>query len=305
MTTAPAFTIDLRLQGSWQALSAHAIPTPDGLILVDCGPESTLPHLKLGLEELGYGLGDVRHVLLTHIHLDHAGAAGRLAREYGARVCVHERGARHLLDPSRLLESAKRIYGARMGSLWGNLEPVAEGNLEVLAGGESLTLAGERFGVLYTPGHAVHHVAYLWHTARGLEVFAGDVAGVRLPGSGIPVPPTPPPDVNLEHWSESVDALIALDARRLYLMHFGPVDDVADHLRRLRRNLVTVGSVSLNGVQTGQTHRWISLHLRAALGLPPAVGSGYRPASLSETDAAGLERYWRSQHPELFPGSAW
>ena len=305
MPDSTAFTLDLRLQGSWQALAAHLIPGADGHVLVDCGPESTLPRLKTAIQELGLEPGDVRHILLTHIHLDHAGAVGRLAREWGARVYVHARGAKHLLDPSRLLESATRIYGSRMQSLWGNIEPVPEVQLTVLEGGETIEVSGQRFQVLYTPGHAVHHVAFGWQRLVGIEVFAGDVAGVRLPGSTIPVPPTPPPDVNLETWSESVDALIRLAPRRLYLAHFGMVDDALEHLTKLRRNLVTVGSVSLNGVQTGQSHRWISLHLRAALGLPPVTGAGYRPASLSETDAAGLERYWRTQHPELFPGATW
>ena len=132
-----------------------------------------------------------------------------------------------------------------------------------------------------------------------LAVFAGDVAGVRLPGSNIPVPPTPPPDVDLWAWSESLELLTALAPTRLYLAHFGAIDDVAHHLQLLKTNLVKMGELSLEAVQSGQSNRWLSVKLRVALGIPPAPQDGYRPASLGETDAQGLERYWLKHHPEL------
>lgn len=320
----PVYTIDLHLQGTAQAVAAHLIAGFDGHILIDCGPESTIPALLDGVRATGLEPEEIRHIVLTHIHLDHAGAAGKLARMFGAQVYVHARGAPHLLDPGKLLASASKIFGPRMRSLWGGIEPVSAQQLTVLEGArvpwssaspllelESdhltlddenlLELSGHHLRAYHTPGHASHHLVYAWENPEGLAVFAGDVAGVRLPGSNIPVPPTPPPDVDLWAWSESLELLTALAPTRLYLAHFGPIDDVAHHLRMLKTNLVIMGALSLEAVQSGQSNRWLSVKLRVALGIPPAAQDGYRPASLSEADAQGLERYWLKHHPELIP----
>ncbi len=233
-------------------------------------------------------------MLLTHIHLDHAGAAGRLAREFGVTVFVHARGAKHLQDPTRLLASAKQIFGDRMTEIWGNIEPVS--NLEILNGGEQLGLCNLEFEALYTPGHAVHHLAFQLEDV----IFAGDVAGVRI-GNQAPVPPTPPPDINLEHWRTSIRLLKSRAAKTLYLAHFGRFDDVATHLEMLSENLERFAKISLSGLQAGETRNEIAAKLRAAIG---RIGSdefagGYVPASISASDVAGLERYWRKVHPDL------
>jgi glyoxylase-like metal-dependent hydrolase (beta-lactamase superfamily II) len=314
-------TIDLCLQGTRQAVAAHVIAGSDGHILIDCGPESTISALFEGIRAVGLEPEAIRHILLTHIHLDHAGAAGKLARMFGAQVYVHARGAVHLLDPSKLLASASKIFGTRMRSLWGGIESVPKDQLTVLEGArvprsvtavleedsdrrldvDLLEFSGHCLRAYHTPGHASHHLAYAWQTPDGLAVFAGDVAGVRLPGSSIPVPPTPPPDVDLRAWIESLELLTALAPTRLYLAHYGAVDDVGNHLIKLKTNLVKMGSLSLEAVQSGQSNRWLSLKMRAALGIAPPRHDGYRPASLSEADAQGLERYWFKHHPELIP----
>jgi glyoxylase-like metal-dependent hydrolase (beta-lactamase superfamily II) len=285
-------TLDLKLRGSSNALAAHVIKTDQGSILVDCGPESTLQNLYSELERVG--VHDLKYLLLTHIHLDHAGAAGRLARELGLTVFVHARGAKHLIDPTRLLASAQQIFGSRMTEIWGHIEAVK--NLEVLNGTELLELCGLELQALYTPGHAVHHIAFQLEDS----IFAGDVAGVRI-GNQMPVPPTPPPDINLEQWRTSIELLQSRAAKTLYLAHFGRFDDVDIHLEMLLENLELFAQISLLGLQAGENLEGIATKLRKAIGRLESdeFAGGYVPASLSASDVAGLERYWRTVHPEL------
>jgi len=195
-------------------------------VLIDPGPTSSLPTLIDRLE------GEPRALLLTHIHLDHAGAAGTMVRRWPElEVYVHERGAPHLADPSRLLASAGRLYGDEMERLWGEVAAVPEANLRALAGGEEVL----GFEVAYTPGHASHHVSYL-HRESG-RAFVGDTAAIRIPPSGYVLPPTPPPDVDLEAWLRSLDAIAAWGPRSLALTHFAAVDDPARHIEVVRRRL--------------------------------------------------------------------
>jgi glyoxylase-like metal-dependent hydrolase (beta-lactamase superfamily II) len=197
-----------------------------GEILVDPGPASCLDTLLAALGGI-----TPRAIALTHIHLDHAGAAGSLARRYpDAEVWVHERGAPHLADPTRLLASARRLYGEEMQALWGEVLPVPEARIRRLRGGEAL----DGFRVAYTPGHAVHHVAYL-HEASG-HAFTGDVAGVRI-AEGPVLPPTPPPDIDLAAWARSIEQLESWAPQRLALTHFGGYADGAGHLGELRERL--------------------------------------------------------------------
>jgi glyoxylase-like metal-dependent hydrolase (beta-lactamase superfamily II) len=198
-----------------------------GEALVDPGPESSLPTL---LEALG---GErPRALLLTHIHLDHAAATGALVRRWpDLEVYVHERGAPHLVDPSKLLASAERLYGDAMERLWGEIVPVPEANVTALAGGE--TVLGMR--VAHTPGHASHHVCYL-HEESG-TAFVGDVAGVRIPGVDLVVPPTPPPDIDVESWEASIATVEGWQPERLALTHFGRIDDPLPHLQQVRERL--------------------------------------------------------------------
>jgi glyoxylase-like metal-dependent hydrolase (beta-lactamase superfamily II) len=198
-----------------------------GEALVDPGPESSLETL---LEALGEERP--RALLLTHIHLDHAAATGALVRRWpDLEVYVHERGAPHLVDPSRLLASAERLYGEQMERLWGEIVPVPEANVAALAGGEAVL--GMR--VAYTPGHASHHVCYL-HEESG-TAFVGDVAAVSIPGVDLIVPPTPPPDIDIEAWQDSTRTVEAWRPERLALTHFGAIDDPPPHLARVRERL--------------------------------------------------------------------
>ncbi|MDX6626551.1 MAG: hypothetical protein QOE56_1540 [Solirubrobacterales bacterium] len=196
-------------------------------VLVDPGPESSLATV---IEALG---GErPRAVLLTHIHLDHAAATGAMVRRWpDLEVYVHERGAPHLVDPSKLLASAERLYGDKLEYLWGEIMPVPEANVTVLSGGE--TVFGMR--VAYTPGHASHHVCYL-HEATG-TAFVGDVAACRIPPSKLVMPPTPPPDIDIELWEESLGTVEGWNPARLALTHFGPIDEPAEHLAIVRERL--------------------------------------------------------------------
>jgi glyoxylase-like metal-dependent hydrolase (beta-lactamase superfamily II) len=219
-----ARAIDVMHLGNDRVICAYEI---DGLI-VDPGPTSCI-------DTLFEGLGDVepRGLLLTHIHLDHAGASGTLARRFpDLKVYVHEVGAPHLADPEKLLKSATRLYGDDMDRLWGAFEAVPEDRIEVLSGGETV----EGFKVAYTPGHASHHVSYL-HEDSG-DAFVGDVAGVRIPPAEHTVAPTPPPDIDVEAWLDSLHELTTWKPGALCLTHFGRVTDVEDQLDRVRANLL-------------------------------------------------------------------
>jgi glyoxylase-like metal-dependent hydrolase (beta-lactamase superfamily II) len=196
-------------------------------VLVDPGPESSLPTLLAALGE-----ERPRALLLTHIHLDHAAATGALVRRWpDLEVYVHERGAPHLIDPSKLLASAGRLYGDRMDRLWGEIVPVPEANVKPLAGGEQV----QGMRVAYTPGHASHHVCYL-HEESG-TAFVGDVAAVKIPGVDLIVPPTPPPDIQIESWEDSIGIVESWQPERLALTHFGAVDDPLPHLAKVRERL--------------------------------------------------------------------
>ncbi len=214
--------IDLMHLGQPQVICAWRV----GNVIVDPGPASCLPAL---LEALGDA--SPRALALTHIHLDHAGAAGSLVRRFpDLEVWVHERGAPHLIDPTKLLASAARLYGARMGHLWGEFLPVPAENLRVLTGGERR----EQFRVAYTPGHASHHVSYLDESSG--HAFTGDITGVRIDGGPV-LAPTPPPDVDLDAWRASLRTIEAWDPARLCLAHFGAFTDVEAHLARVRAAL--------------------------------------------------------------------
>jgi len=220
--------IDLRFGGAPHAIGVYLVDTDDGLALFDCGPASTQPALDDGLAGCGLALTDVRHLLLSHIHLDHAGAAGSLVRRHpGLTVWVSEIGHPHLVDPSRLERSARRLYGDMFDPLWGELLPVPEGNTRIASGD---VLGWE---ALPTQGHASHHVSYF----RDGTILAGDAAGVRLPGASYVLPVSPPPDVDVDAWHATVTAIRAREPDRLALIHFGIHEDVEAHLDRLETEL--------------------------------------------------------------------
>jgi glyoxylase-like metal-dependent hydrolase (beta-lactamase superfamily II) len=230
------FLLDLDFQGFSGAVAAYLLVDGDDLTLVETGPGSTLGALRAGLARLGYATEQLTRILVTHIHLDHAGAAGTLMREAPrARFLVHPLGAAHMVDPSKLISSATRIYGAEMDRLWGAFEPVPRERLDVLEDGERIRCGGRTLVALHTPGHAVHHLAF--HEPESGVLLTGDVAGVRLGHVPYVRPPTPPPDVDLDAWRVSVARMRAADPRRLLLTHFGAFDDAAWHLDELLARL--------------------------------------------------------------------
>ena len=275
-----------------------------GLAVVDGGPESDFDHLVTGLHALGRRPEEVKHLLLTHIHLDHAGGAWRWAREYGTTVYVHPRGAAHLLDPAKLVASATRIYGDRMARLWGRIEPVPADRLNVVEDDEVLDLGGgTRITAMATPGHAPHHLA--WWLADAGAVFAGDVAGVLI-GQGPVVPPCPPPDIDVELWRTSLERLRGLGARDVYVTHFGRLDDPARRFAELEERLVSWAGWMLEHLREGRVEAdlvrdfeaFVADELRAK-GLGKEEIEDYEQADPAFMSVTGLGRYWRKHHPEL------
>lgn len=253
-----------------------------GEVLIDPGPSSCLGTL---LE----ALGDERPsaLLLTHIHLDHAGASGTLAARWpDLQVYVHERGAPHMASPERLLNSAKRLYGDDMDRLWGDFEAVPEARLHVLRGGERLRVAGDEFEVAYTPGHASHHVSYLHGSGTA---FVGDTAGVRITPDGPVIPPTPPPDIDLEAWHESLARIAAWQPSRLAYTHFGASDDPAGQLAELGERIERWAEMARERDVTGW-EQGVGDDLASVSS--DAVLAAYRQAVPFDQSYAGLRRYW-------------
>jgi glyoxylase-like metal-dependent hydrolase (beta-lactamase superfamily II) len=229
-------TVDLNFMGTEHVIASFVLLGDDSAALVETGPTTGLQHLIAGLEKNNVSPEDVRQVFLTHIHLDHAGASGHLAELLpNATFYVHEVGYPHMVDPSKLLKSATRIYGERMEELWGEARPVPEDRLEILKGGEEIEAADGVLAAHYTPGHAYHHLAYLEPDSGSL--FAGDVAGIRLPGQSYIRPPTPPPEIDLESWVQSIEFIRQLSPVSLWPTHFGRFDDVERHLGELEQRL--------------------------------------------------------------------
>lgn len=242
--------IDLNFRGSERVIATAVLLGPDGVTLVDPGPTSCLPALENGLLQRGLTLRDVRTLLITHIHLDHAGAVGTMVeRVPSIRVHVHERGAPHMVDPAKLLASATRLYGDQMDTLWGAFLPVPTANVNVLKGGERIAAAATNLRVAYTPGHAKHHVSYLDETTG--VAYVGDTGGIRVSGDYL-IAPTPPPDIDLAAWRDSLAAIESWQPVSLFLTHFGVVTGAKAHLTRFRdtltaqaeavRQLLTVGA---------------------------------------------------------------
>jgi glyoxylase-like metal-dependent hydrolase (beta-lactamase superfamily II) len=266
--------IDVLHLGRERVICAFEI---DGLI-VDPGPSSAVENLLRDLSE------PPRALLLTHIHLDHAGATGTLVRKWPSlQVYVHERGARHLVDPSKLLRSAGQLYGDDMDRLWGEVLPVPEENLHVLSGGETV----EGFRVAYTPGHASHHVCYF--SEESGDAFVGDVAGVRIPPSDFTLAPTPPPDIDVELWLASLDTIAGFSPNRLCLTHFGSVDDVAAQLETMRDTLRRWAQLAADSDQ----ERFVAaieeeVHAHA----DPDTAAAFIQAAPPDQLFQGLTRYW-------------
>lgn len=255
--------------------------------------------LERELVRQGIRTADVTHILLTHIHLDHAGATGTLLERHPQiRVVVHERGAPHLVDPSRLLDSATRLYGAEMDRLWGEVRPVPATAVTTVAGGESVAAGGRDFTVAYTPGHASHHVSYF--DASSGVALVGDTAGVTVDG-GYVLPPTPPPDIDLPLWRESIRAIERWAPSTLFLTHFGPVTSVGPHLAALGENLTTVAelvraSLAEDGTDDERRARFVDrLRLELRRQMPESQSLSYEAATPLDLMWLGLARYWRKK----------
>ena len=270
--------IDVMHLGRDRVIGAYEV---DGAV-IDPGPASCVETLLEGLEG-----EEPRALLLTHIHLDHAGATGLLVRRFPQLpVYVHERGAPHLVDPEKLLASARKLYGDDMDRLWGEVAPVPAENLRELAGGESV----EGFRVAYAPGHASHHVAYL-HEASG-EAYVGDVGGVRIPPHDFTVAPTPPPDIDLEAWQESLDTVEGWSPEALCLTHFGRAGDAAAQIERAREGLVR----HAERARAGDRDAFLgALEADLETGVDAELAERLRQAAPPDQLWLGLERYWRKR----------
>jgi glyoxylase-like metal-dependent hydrolase (beta-lactamase superfamily II) len=276
--------IDVRFRGLDRVICCWRV----GDVLVDPGPESSLPQLLAAL-------GDMRPraLLLTHIHLDHAGGTGALVRRWpDLEVYVHERGAPHVVDPSKLLASAGRLYGEdNMKALWGEVLPVPAERVHVLRGGETLPLAGVgAFRVAYTPGHASHHVCYL-HEDSG-RAFVGDMAGVRIPPAHVTIAPTPPPEIDVEAWDASLDLIAAWRPSSLGLTHFGGVDEVDEQLAATRASLHELADLTR---RSGPATVAAAVRDRVETTGDRALRTAYAAAVPPEHIYLGLERYWRKR----------
>ena len=274
-------SIDLHFLGLEKEIGVYLFDTAEGPALFDCGPASTLEHLRAGLAEHGLEVTDVQHLLLSHIHLDHAGATGELVREHpGLTVWVSPIGAPHLVDPARLVSSARRLF-PNFDELWGPVTPVPEANLRLAEGD---VLGWEAFP---TPGHASHHVSYL----RDGTLLAGDATGVRILPSDYVQPVAPPPDIDLEAWQRSVDEIERRAPERLALIHFGVADDPREHLAELRRRLGSWTAL----VGDGATEEEFEAAALTELGddAPP-----YVQAMPPWQSYAGLRRYWDKRRTE-------
>jgi len=303
ITLAPGLSyVDLQFQGVSRVIATAVLHGKAGVALVDPGPASALPTLRRELEKAGIAIADVGTLLLTHIHLDHAGVTGTLVRENPAlRVYVHEKGAPHMADPSRLLASATRLYGDDMDRLWGEVRPVPESAMTVLSGGERLKAAGIELEVAYTPGHASHHVSYF---ARDAGVgFIGDTAGIRLTPRGYVLPPTPPPDIDLDAWRDSLRRIELHRPETLFLTHFGPSSPTAPHLRELEDHLALVANLvraSLSRSDAGDDaarEAWFTEEVRRDIRRKTADpdARAYEVAGRFDLNWRGLARYWRKR----------
>ncbi len=290
-------TLDLNFQGRSQAIAAYLIRSGDAVVLVESGPGSTVPGLEVGLASEGLSPRDVTHLLLTHIHLDHAGAAGWLARQ-GADDYVHPVGAPHMLNPEKLIASATRIYGDRMDSLWGEFLPVPEEKLHVVQDLEELEIGNLRFRAINTPGHAEHHYAYIFEDI----CFTGDVGGVRIPGFQYLRCPMVPPELNLERWHESINRLRGEKFTRIAPTHFGIYDDPGWQLREMEKGLYDAErwiekmmaedpNPPIEALRESFT-TWM-VEQGAAFGLSEDVVKAYGLANPPGMSADGLLRYWK------------
>jgi glyoxylase-like metal-dependent hydrolase (beta-lactamase superfamily II) len=293
--------IDLNFLGVPEIIATAVLHGSAGVALIDPGPSTTVEGLKQSLRRKGISLDDVRQILLTHIHLDHAGATGSLVRENPRiDVFVHERGAPHMIEPSKLLASAGRLYGADMNRLWGDFLPVPADRVRILKGEERITAGGRELEVAYTPGHASHHVAYFDPSSR--VAFVGDTAGIRRPDRDYIMPPTPPPDIDLDAWRVSEDRILSWDPDTLFLTHFGPFHGARIHFQEMTERLEAWSRIVrrlLADASLDDEQRVQAFMNEALLDLKRKVGEleaeRYSRAGRLDYSWQGLSRYWKKK----------
>jgi glyoxylase-like metal-dependent hydrolase (beta-lactamase superfamily II) len=289
--------IDLNFLGHTDTIAAFLWKTTEGFVLIETGPHSTFPQLCERLGSLGLTPEDIQHVFLTHIHLDHAGAAWEFAKR-GAQVYLHPLGKKHMVDPSRLYASAKRIYQDDMDRLWGKLEPIPEDQLITLEQGQSVSVGGTEITAHHTPGHAIHHIAWM---IEG-HLFTGDVAGAKI-GNGPVMPPCPPPDIDLEAWDQSLDLIRSLQPNTLWLTHYGPSKEVDDHLNQLQERLHRYADwirpfANSESIPKDQLVKEYQEMVAVDLRQNGVKGEGiiqYEHANPAWMSVEGLLRYWRKK----------
>ena len=288
--------LDLNFLSYEQAIASFLIPSSDGPVLVESGPYSTYPQLEKEIRKVGYRIEDVKHVFLTHIHFDHAGAAWAFAKN-GAKIYVHPFGAQHLASPQKLYDSAKMIYGDDMSRLWGAMESIAPSLIHEAQHEEEIKIGERKITSLHTPGHAKHHIA--WQIDDTL--FTGDVAGVKI-GNGPVVPPCPPPDINLEDWLSSIELLLSKNASRFYLTHFGEITQLEVHMSQLRDMLKDWSNFIRVEYEKGVSPEKLTPLFCAYtkkqllnLGVSEQGTQQYEAANPSWMSVAGLIRYWKKK----------
>lgn len=286
-------TLDCNFLGESESIGAFLMETEEGPILFETGPHSTFPTLVKAIKEHGYEKEDIKHVFLTHIHFDHAGAAWAFA-EHGAKIYLHPRGVKHMADPSRLYESAKRIYQDKMDTLWGKLNPIPMEQMISPEDNERIKIGKTKIRALYTPGHATHHIA--WEI--GNILIAGDVCGCKIDGGPV-VPPCPPPDINLEDWSASIRRIKLKRYEAVYLTHFGRIENVKEHLKELEGCLKNWANWIRPHYENDRPQvevvpdflEYVNKQMQAA-GCSDALIKKYEGANPPWMSVAGLYRYW-------------
>jgi len=295
--------IDLNFCDTPKAIATGVYAGDGGAVLIDPGPGSCIDTLRASLAAQGIGVGDIESILITHIHLDHAGATGLLVRDNPRiRVFVHEKGAPHVVDPSKLINSANQLWGVEgVARLWGQVIPVPESNLQVLGERARITAGGRTFDVRYTPGHASHHVSY-FDDRSGL-VWAGDTAGLRFTSKVFTLPPTPPPDIDLEAWRDSLAKIRDWKPETVFITHFGPYAGAAAHLDHIETSLRDVADMARRAIQTDASDEAkyerfkedVFAYVRSAVD-----EQEMRPLEFVgplEFNWRGLVRYWKKKGP--------
>ena len=291
---------DLNFIGQPGIIATGLLHGADGVALVDPGPTTSLPTLRAALSARGFSTADIRWILLTHIHLDHAASTGTLLKECpAARVIVHERGAAHLIDPSKLLASATRLYGADMERLWGEILPVPSANVDAVGERARTVVAGHEVDIAWTPGHAWHHVSYYLPAAK--VAFVGDTGGICRPSGRAVLPPTPPPDIDLEAWRHSTQTILDWNPEVLFLTHFGPQQAPRVHFQDLWKRMDdwsarVHASLSKDGTDEQHAAAFMeSITDELARLTSRAEAEAYARAGRFDFSWTGLARYWRKK----------